>query len=460
MVTMLYVSAAHWNDHQNKGPVMRASVALLLLAPFAGTHAQCWQSYSVDGFHTVALTNDGRVASWGRNEEGQLGDGTNVQKNVATVSITTNDWVAIASGRHLTLGQKADGSIWGWGLNFYGQLGINNNQDQNLPVQIGTDKDWRWVFGGSNQCFGIRTNGTLWSWGDNTEGELGDGTNVGKPYPVQIGTDADWTHVATGMHHELALKANGTLWGWGFGSTGALGDGTGQDYNAPVQIGTATWRSIATGMSHSIGIRTDGTLWGTGMSSGVPGGLPLAFAPIGTDTDWQLVSAGGDSNFAIKHNGTLWAWGYTLGGFLSMPVQVGTDTDWECVNGGSGHAMARKTDGTLWVWGVNGQGQLGDGTYQDRLLPQIVPCDLVTAVPSMVDEQFRIWTDGTGEWLYLATPSASQNPNFRILDHLGRRVVEGLYTGRPIQIGQLATGAYVVHMADHAGDLRARFVKQ
>lgn len=81
---------------------------------------------------------------------------------------------------------------------------------------------------------------------------------------------------------------------------------------------------------------------------------------------------------AIKQNGTLWAWGGNESGQLGdgttenrwTPVQVGTDMDWAAVVASSGaHTLALKNDGSLWAFGENGIGQLGDGTYQDRLVP-------------------------------------------------------------------------------------------
>ena len=74
------------------------------------------------------------------------------------------------------------------------------------------------------------------------------------------------------------------------------------------------------------------------------------------------------------------AWGYNGNGQLGQgdfvnrltPVRVGTATKWQSVSAGWGHTVALRTDGTLWAWGANAWGQLGDGTTTPRNVPQQV----------------------------------------------------------------------------------------
>jgi len=51
------------------------------------------------------------------------------------------------------------------------------------------------------------------------------------------------------------------------------------------------------------------------------------------------------------------------------PRQIGSDHDWKGIEAGDSHFLALKTDGTLWAWGINGIGQLGDGTTENRDQP-------------------------------------------------------------------------------------------
>ena len=63
-------------------------------------------------------------------------------------------------GTH-TVGQKADGTLWGWGLGSWGALLTTNNVEPN-PVQLGTNTDWNKVSNGTKNSFVIKNDGTLW----------------------------------------------------------------------------------------------------------------------------------------------------------------------------------------------------------------------------------------------------------------------------------------------------------
>jgi alpha-tubulin suppressor-like RCC1 family protein len=81
-------------------------------------------------------------------------------------------------------------------------------------------------------------------------------------------------------------------------------------------------------------------------------------------------------SFVLKTDGSLWAWGGNLNGQIGdgttedrySPVQIGTN-EWKQVSAGYNHSLAIKTDGSLWAWGFNIIGQLGDGTNIEKHLP-------------------------------------------------------------------------------------------
>ena len=86
-----------------------------------------------DGF-TVALRHDGTVWTWGLNDKGQLGDGTNSSRNIP-LQIGLSNVVSIASGCSHTLALTSDGNVWAWGANIDGQLGVGST-DSNMPVPV------------------------------------------------------------------------------------------------------------------------------------------------------------------------------------------------------------------------------------------------------------------------------------------------------------------------------------
>ena len=328
--------------------------------------------------HTAAIKSDGSLWTWGWNVDGQLGDGTYIDKNTRTL-IGTSTWQSASAGDNHTAAIKDDGTLWAWGSNADGEVGQGNilNLTINVPTQIGTATNWQHVTSGRSFSLAIKSDGTLWGWGRNFGGQLGDGTSVSKYSPTQIGTATNWESVSAGSTHTTAIQSNGSLWSWGSNSVGQLGNPlllTG--VNTPTQIGAATnWQSVSAGNSFTQAIKNNGSLWSCGFNSA--GQLGIGTVPVdtltqvGTGTDWQSVSAGSQYTLALKSDGSLWSWGFNHQGQLGIgnivnqfvPTQIGTDTDWQSVAAAGGyHTIAIKKNGNPWAWGRNVEGQLGVGT--------------------------------------------------------------------------------------------------
>jgi hypothetical protein len=87
-------------------------------------------------FHSVALRSDGTVGAWGRNNLGQLGDGTLVQRRSPVSVAGLAGVVAIGSGRDHAYAALADGSARAWGQNDFGQLGDGTTTNRTRPVPV------------------------------------------------------------------------------------------------------------------------------------------------------------------------------------------------------------------------------------------------------------------------------------------------------------------------------------
>ena len=84
--------------------------------------------------HTLALGSDGRVWSWGKNDKGQLGDGTMTNRAAPTVVNGLGVISDVSAGQNFSLVLAATGEVSGWGQNDYGQLGSGSNQSSAVPV--------------------------------------------------------------------------------------------------------------------------------------------------------------------------------------------------------------------------------------------------------------------------------------------------------------------------------------
>jgi alpha-tubulin suppressor-like RCC1 family protein len=338
----------------------------------------------------TSFTNRALAYSWGENTFGQLGDNTTIQKT-APVPIVGNfsDWCQVSSSGFHTLGLRINGTIWAWGANGDGRLGDETTIFKSSPVLVaGEFTDWCQISNGLRHSVAIRSNGTAWSWGCNNYGQLGSGDTVSYSSPVSVvGGFTDWCQVSGAYSISLGLRSNGTLWSWGLNTDGRLGTGDTVTYSSPVSVvgGFTDWCRIQTsGSRHAVAIRSDGTAWSWGCNSfgslgdGTTVTTSSPVSVIGGFTDWCQISAGVASNLGLRSNGTLWSWGSNAQGRLgtgdtvtySSPVSVvGGFTDWCQISAGFRHGVALRTNGTSWAWGCNTQGQLGDGTTEDKSSP-------------------------------------------------------------------------------------------
>jgi alpha-tubulin suppressor-like RCC1 family protein len=157
-----------------------------------GAATDGWAAVAGTYYHTAAIKGDGGLWTWGRNDFGQLGDGNGGTYNHRSLpfrvgAATDTDWAAAATGWYHIVALRGDGGVWAWGRNTQGQLGDGSGAQQDFPVQAGAATDWAAAVAGSYHTLAIRGNGDLWVWGTNAQGQLGLGAVGNQLAPVLVG---------------------------------------------------------------------------------------------------------------------------------------------------------------------------------------------------------------------------------------------------------------------------------
>lgn len=151
------------------------------------------------GYHSLALRSDGTVWAWGYNVYGQLGDDTTTDRRtpVQVKGPDGNGYLtnvtAIAAGPYHNLARKSDGTVWAWGRNFDGQLGDGTKTDRRTPVQVKGPDGYGYLTNviaistGPADSFAQKSDGTVWGWGRASFSWLGDNHRPDSTTPILVG---------------------------------------------------------------------------------------------------------------------------------------------------------------------------------------------------------------------------------------------------------------------------------
>ncbi len=139
--------------------------------------------------HALALDVNGTVFAWGRNDWGQLGDGSTAARSEPFVVPLPQGVRAIsvaAGGRH-SLAATSDGDVYSWGRNASGQLGVGTENSSRAPVKVRLPVGVKavQVVAADEASYALTSQGDVYAWGNNDGGQLGDGTYAERMTPVK-----------------------------------------------------------------------------------------------------------------------------------------------------------------------------------------------------------------------------------------------------------------------------------
>jgi len=360
-------------------------------------------------FHNIAIKHDWTLWAWGYNGEGQLGDGTKTPHNLP-IQVKGPDgigWltdiIAVAAGNQHSVALTGDGHVLTWGGNTFGQLGNGTFESSEVPIYVMNEYDLPLdkvsaIAGGSHHVLILTEENELWGWGKNENGQLAHSTPTSYNRPIRIqGLPSNRiVQIAAGDAHSMVLLDNGEILSWGDNAFGQLGIGNAISSMIPTLVLQANETpltnivSITAGAFHSLALSNNGEIWAFGKNQNGELGIgstadlsipatvqhPENGHPL---SDIVFIASGASHSLAIQNNGTIWAWGNNKYGQLGNGTQnnqlfpktidntnIPVDNVLT-IDAGNQHTILHA--GNVWAWGANYSFQLGIGTSNGSLVP-------------------------------------------------------------------------------------------
>jgi alpha-tubulin suppressor-like RCC1 family protein len=187
------------------------------------------------GAHTCALLIDGTVTCWG--DDGTT-TGSAAPQPVAGIAGAT----AIAAGGDHTcalVGAPGSAAVQCWGRNDSGQLGDGTTTSSSTPLAVPGISTASAIAAGRRHTCALLSDYTVRCWGENGQGQLGDGTLVSSSSARSaVGLPAGFpvTHLSLGDGHSCVRQSDSTIRCWGSNAVGQLGNGHRPWYAAPAPL--------------------------------------------------------------------------------------------------------------------------------------------------------------------------------------------------------------------------------
>lgn len=430
-------------------PYLCGGGAVMYPEYLSSAHAQAMYLHDIKSIsstyrHALALDNEGNLWGWGSNVSGQLGKDTQIDipcPKQITNSEGQNCFFnpkSVSAGEGTSFVLCEDGTVWAWGRNELGQLGDGTTIDRDYPIKVkniegnGYLENVSMISAGDNHCIALINDGTVVTWGkidsnknsllpckvkneDNT-GYLSNiksitaGINISAALK-EDGTVVTWKNsalpkivpkldniVAVAVsNHNLALKNDGTVFAWSYPTEN-------NKYDSPVKVkekdGGYLNNIIAIDVGHafSVALDNEGNVWNWGdnsryqLGSGnkYTDGTSSAERVCYNTTDEYLsnicsISANRFSSVALSQDKSLYGWGNNDCGQILIDcsflnrisaknenlsnIKIPETDNEKTISTGYSHSLIIKEDGTVWRIGNNRHALKEDGTLRFTEVP-------------------------------------------------------------------------------------------
>lgn len=336
---------------------------------------------------------------WGLNSSGEVGNGSlsqQILRPTAVTNTTGGTFIGGDAGYGHTCTLRSSGGAYCWGRNDFGQLGNGTTTKSTVPKLVSGGITWRQISTGWFHTCGIDNIGVAYCWGQGTFGKLGNGGTANKLVPTPVSTANGFVTLSLGENFTCGVSNFApppvAIYCWGNNSFGQLGNGNTTDLLKPglSVAGGAMYATITTGSTHACALKWPSALavcWGNNSSNQMGNSetthknqytIPQ---PVAFNYRLGQLSAGASHTCAKRDTGRIYCWGrgdlgqLGNGFFVNRPTPYPVYGDFsyqDKLAAGNNHMIAVRSDGVVVSWGVNTFGQLGDGTTNTRGAPVVI----------------------------------------------------------------------------------------
>ena len=288
---------------------------------------------SVGPTHTIALTSEGLVYTWGDGSLGALGNSSTTSSTKAIEVEFPNydeddfydypEFTQVTAGKSFSFAINSEGELYAWGANDSGQLGDATFTGRSAPVRAQSPIGVTFVqiSAGARHSIALGSDGNVYAWGSNQLGQLGNGTYSFSAVPalVSVPDGITFTQVDASESLSAAIGSDGAAYVWGTGKLPLGEDVTAS--NIPIKVQPpegVTFRELSVAPSHVLALATDGSVYSWGLNSHGKIGAGQNFGPktltpakvaAPEGVTFAHVVAGDEHSLALTPEGYVYAWG-------------------------------------------------------------------------------------------------------------------------------------------------------
>ena len=338
-------------------------------------------------YHTITLSNDGTLHSFGYNGQGQLGLGHNNPVSLPTPIPNLPKISLISCGLNFTVCVDCEGFMWSFGENKDGQLGTGNTTRFNVPQKVQDIPPVQSISCGARHTLIITSDSNLWSCGNNTYGQLCLGNKENQLKPQQT-SFSNISNISAGTFHSLFQNDKGEIFSCGYNNAGQCGLG---HFKSP-QIKPSFIPNVPSnivqfvcGYNHNLFLDSEGNVFSVGYN--YYGSLGLGhntnqneLSKIPNIPPIKTISCVNTSCYLIDFDGNLWSFGNNDCGQLghgdntsvNVPKIIRNLKNIQQISFGSCgfHFLAKNSQNQIFVTGYNAYGQLGTGDTESVSIPK------------------------------------------------------------------------------------------